>query len=71
MKLEKVVSSNIKAWGYDEENELLVTEFVKGGVYEYQEFPKEMWEILKNAPSKGTAFHRYVRSKNYKYKRIG
>ena len=71
MKLQKVQSSNLSAIGYDEENETLIAEFVKGGRYEYYNFPKEMYKILLNAPSKGQAFHRYVKSKGYAYKKVG
>ena len=71
MKMNQVVSSNVKAIGYDIEEELLVVEFLKGTRYEYKNVPAEVYKILLNAESVGKAFHRYVRSQNYKYKKVG
>lgn len=71
MKLKEVKSSNLRKIGYDPEIEKLVVEFVNGGKYEYKGVPREIYKIIMDAPSKGSAFHRYIRSKDYKYKKVG
>ena len=70
MKMQKVDSSNLSKIGYDSEQELLVVEFVKGGRYEYKGVPAKIFETIMNAPSKGSAFHRYIKSRGYKYKKV-
>lgn len=70
MERTPVHSSNIRAIGYDEKEEVLEIEFNKGGVYQYENFPKEIFEMFLNAGSKGKFFHKFIRSKNFKYKRV-
>lgn len=71
MELTNVDSSNIKAWGW--EDEILEVEFVKGGRYRYTGVPREIWRLLSGATSKGKAFHRYIRPKQhtYEYEKVG
>lgn len=69
--MERVVvqSSNLKSIGW--EDDVLEVEFVKGGLYRYTNVPEEIFKAIVNAPSKGKAFHRYIRSgKQYKYERL-
>jgi len=71
MEMKKVDSSNLSKIGYDPEQELLVVEFVKGARYEYKGVPADIYKMLMNADSKGSAFHRFIRSnEKYKYKRV-
>ena len=69
-EMERMQSSNLKKMGYDDDNEVLWVEFNNGRVYRYKGVPKEIHRIIRNAPSKGSAFHRYIRSKAYQFKRI-
>ena len=66
----KVVSSNVKAVGW--EDEILEVEFIKGGRYRYTGVPESIYKLLLNADSVGKAFHRYIRPKQteYKYEKI-
>jgi len=70
MELKDVDSSNIKAWGW--EDETLEVEFVKGGRYRYRGVPREIWRALRSASSAGKAFHRLIRPKQhvYEYKKV-
>jgi len=70
MEMQKVDSSNLSSVGYDSEKELLVIEFVKGGRYEYKNVPLEIYKIIMNAPSKGSAFHKYIKAKGYQYEKV-
>ncbi|NIW52132.1 MAG: KTSC domain-containing protein [Candidatus Korarchaeota archaeon] len=72
MERTPVHSSNIRAIGYDEKEEVLEIEFNKGGVYQYTGVPKEIHKMLMDAGSKGKFFHRHIRPKQhmFKYKRV-
>lgn len=69
IKMEPVESSNLEAVGYDEENSLLFIRFQKGGVYVYFKVPRNIYEALMAAPSKGRFFHQAIRGK-YDYMRL-
>ena len=71
MKMISVESSNLSKVGYDPKEELLVVEFVKGGRYEYKGVPSEIFKMIMNSDSKGSAFHKYIKNKNYKYEKTG
>jgi len=58
MKLVIVESSMIQAFGYDPEREELEVVFNSGNIYRYTQVPKEEYEGLLNADSKG----RYMRA---------
>jgi hypothetical protein len=51
-------SSMISAFGYDEAEEILEVAFHSTGVYRYFEVPRDVFEGLRDAPSKGS----YMRS---------
>ncbi|MCS6795434.1 MAG: KTSC domain-containing protein [Raineya sp.] len=53
MKRIAVESSMIASVGYDEENEILEVEFNSGQVYQYFEVPREVFDELLQAESKG------------------
>ena len=69
-----VESSNIAAYGYDADNNILTVEFIsrKEGVpntqYEYYAVPVEVWEAFQAAESKGKFFHAEIKD-GYDYVR--
>ncbi len=63
MKRTKVVSSNIKSIGYDEESLTLEVEFHNGAVWQYLEVPRGKYNVLKGAQSKGKCFHYTIKGK--------
>jgi len=56
-------SSNIEQMAYDDKLQKLYIEFKSGGVYEYNNVNKSVWQGLKRAESKGHYF--YVNIRNY------
>ena len=61
MDRKPVASSNIKSIAYNEEQRVLEIEFVRGGIYAYSNVPKDVYESLKNAPSTGKYFIKYIK----------
>jgi len=59
--MEKVVSTNIRAIGYDPETWHLTIEFVTGRVWTYAHVPVEVYHSLRDAPSPGSYFYYHVR----------
>ena len=60
---ETVVSSMIRAMGYDADLALLEIEFVSGDVCRYHFVPRRIWNELRHAPSKGAYFANVIREK--------
>jgi hypothetical protein len=54
MNLVKIDSSMIYAVGYDEQAEILEVVFKRTGVYRYRNVPKEVYQELMAADSKGS-----------------
>jgi hypothetical protein len=54
MELIKVDSSMIYAMGYDEQQQVLEVIFKRTGVYRYHNVPKEVYQQLLDADSKGS-----------------
>lgn len=67
----KVDSSNIKYVGYDSEQMKLYVMFQDDSVYEYSGVEPEIWNGIKNADSKGSYLHWFVKVNQYPYQRIG
>lgn len=61
MELHPVVSSNIKAIGYDPDIQSLVVEFVSGKKYLYADVPPAVYTGFLEAKSMGVFFSRNVR----------
>lgn len=61
MDRQAVVSSNIAAVGFDEDTGTLQVEFSSGTVYEYQGVPKDVYDGLMAAESKGSYFAKHIR----------
>ena len=51
--IESPESSNIARFGYDDANQVLFVEFRNGSVYQYFDVPKNVFEQMNTAPSKG------------------
>jgi hypothetical protein len=54
MELINVDSSMISALGYDEQQQVLEVVFKPSGMYRYRNVPKEIYQQLLNADSKGS-----------------
>ena len=57
-----VDSSNIEAIGYEDSTRELHVKFLSGGYYIYQEVPRQIFDDLMMAPSKGSFLNREVKS---------
>jgi hypothetical protein len=66
--MHPVVSSNLRAVGYDPVSQTLRIEF-HNGTYEYYNVPEHVYRNLMSAPSKGR-FHAYFIKDVYPYKRL-
>ena len=56
-----VDSSNIEAIGYDENAQELHVQFLSGGYYVYHEVPREIFDNIMAAPSKGSYLNREIK----------
>lgn len=59
MEMIAVNSSNLRSVGYDEAVQTLVLVF-KNGSYQYSNVPKETYDGLINASSKGSYVHKSI-----------
>ncbi|MBK5210076.1 MAG: KTSC domain-containing protein [Flavobacteriaceae bacterium] len=59
-----VSSSNIASVGYDAENKILEIEFHHGGIYQYFNVPKKIYDGLMDAESKASYFYHNIRENN-------
>lgn len=64
-----VSSSNLRAVGYNPLQNKLTIEFNSGSVYEYYNVPKQVYEGLLNASSKGGYHYKYIKN-SYSYSKI-
>lgn len=55
-----VVSSNLRAVGYDAATRLLDIEFTNGDVYRYRNVPQRVHSLLMGAASVGKAFKTHI-----------
>jgi len=65
-----VESSNIASVGYDPTTEVLEIEFHAGGVYQYCNVSKEVYDDLVLSGSKGKYFHNYIKRNAFRYLKI-
>jgi KTSC domain-containing protein len=64
MKMPEMIyvdSSNIEAIGYDDDKLELHVRFLAGGYYIYQDVPRQVFDGLMSAPSKGSFLNREVK----------
>jgi len=69
MQHQPVVSSNLKSVGYDSKASILEIQFKSGAVYRYFSVPMSIYSGLMNASSKGSYFHKHIRSE-YRFERM-
>lgn len=69
MKRQSVKSSNLASVGYESETQTLEIEFNHGGVYQYFDVPKNVYEELMNADSHGVYFSANIRN-DYEYQKM-
>ena len=65
MQRQRVKSKDILSVGYDERIRTLEIEFRSGGIYEYTRVPKDVYEELMKANSKGTYFAKAIKNSRY------
>ena len=66
--IETPESSNIARFKYDEVSRVLKIEFKNGGLYDYFDVPDNVFEGMRNAPSKGQYLAQLIKGK-YRYAR--
>lgn len=64
-----VASSSIASVGYDDEASTLELAFHSGGVYRYADVPRDVYEGMLAADSKGRYFHERIRGR-FDYRRV-
>ena len=69
MDRQPVISSNLAEVGYDDESHTLEILFRQGGIYQYFDVPRGVYEALMGASSKGEYFVAHVRG-GYRYARL-
>lgn len=69
MQRQAVESSMISAVGYDPSHRLLEIEFTSGRVYQYSDVPKDVFDDLMSADSKGRFFLGYIEGV-YLYRKV-
>jgi hypothetical protein len=69
MERVRVSSSNLKAVGYDAEEQILEVEFLNGSIYQYFNVPEYKFEGLLHAPSKGGYLNDHIKG-SYRYRRL-
>lgn len=62
-------SGNVERTKYIASDKLLEVEFLNGGVYQYKDVPKEVWDKIKTAQSIGSFMQRNIKG-NYRYEKI-
>ena len=65
-----VKSSDLAEVGYDPLSSTLEIRFRTGGTYQYFNVPRQIFEGLMNASSKGSYFHARIR-RRYRTRRVG
>lgn len=69
IKMISVESSNLDRVGYDDSTNDLYVQFKSSGLYVYRNVPKEVYDELLNAESKGKYHNKNIKWK-YEYKRL-
>lgn len=69
MKRQSVESSNLASVGYDEERQILEVQFKHGGVYQYFDVTKDVYDELMSADSHGKYFSANIRN-DYEYQKM-
>ena len=61
MERQSVASSNIAGIGYDPATETMEISFISGGVYSYQGVTAEEYATMRDAPSIGSFFAKFIK----------
>ncbi|MCQ3814260.1 MAG: KTSC domain-containing protein [Acidimicrobiia bacterium] len=69
MNRKSVESSNIASAGYDDQTNTLEIEFQRGGIYQYFDVPRPIYDQLVDAGSPGSVLHQQIRG-IFRYARI-
>jgi hypothetical protein len=69
IKRESVESTNLASVGYNQKACVLEVEFQSGSVYRYRDVPRNAYEALMRAESKGRYFSRQIRGR-YEFRRV-
>lgn len=70
IKMYRVFSSNLVAWGYDEIHKILRVIFKGNSSYLYFNVEPEIWNILNESESKGKTLNECITKQKDKYKYI-
>ena len=62
MEHTPVTSSVILSVGYDAETQVLEVEFIRGAVYQFSGVPREVYDGILVADSKGKYFHANIKN---------
>jgi hypothetical protein len=66
--IESPESSNVARFGFDEAAQILMVEFTSGSVYHYFDVPRDVFDQMAAAPSKGQFLAQAVKG-TYRYAR--
>lgn len=69
MQMIQVNSTDIKALGYEEDDDILTVEFQTGSVYQYRDVPSDLYYSLLEATSKGKYLKAYIANK-FPYRKL-
>lgn len=69
MNRNPVVSSNIRAVGYNVDEQILEIEFMNGAVYEYSHVPDDVYQDLMSARSIGAYHHENIKGR-YSFRKV-
>jgi len=69
IQLLPVISSNVASYGYDEEQNTQIVQFLDGSIYLYYDVDPSIWDLFQTAPSKGRFVWSHLRDK-YSYERV-
>jgi hypothetical protein len=70
MNRQAVDSSNLASVGYDPQTQTLEVEFRHGGIYQYYNVPKSVYDGLMDASSHGQYFDRNIKKAGYRYTKV-
>lgn len=65
-----LTSTTLRSVGYDERERVLEVQFRHGTVYRYLDVPREVYEGLMAARSRGAYFDANVKRAGYRYERV-
>lgn len=70
MRFIATQSTQIAAFGYDQDDHTLVVQFQNGSFYAYDDVPESVVLSVFLAESQGTAFDKKVKKEGYTYRKL-